>query len=235
MPEVAIEAHALTAELRQSIPWRGKEAIQSAAAYFNHPSNGDDGALIPNLTGSGWLILAAEGMTEDFLAQDPWFAGWSAIMANVSDITAMGGRAIAAVDVQWSCPASALEGMAAAAEAFDVPVVGGHSGEAKEAAHLAVAMLGETHMPLHGDTAQAGDDLIAVIDQRGQWRGDFPAFGMPRRRPPLIACAVTMPLFKSLPAKGFCTVAEISAWGAFFRPLPSSQNALIRHSQLTRS
>jgi selenophosphate synthetase-related protein len=63
--------------------------------------------------------------TEDFLAQEPWFAGWSAIMANVSDITAMGGRAIAAVDVQWSCPALVLEGMAAAAEAFDVPVVVG--------------------------------------------------------------------------------------------------------------
>ena len=40
--------------------------------------------------GRGVLVFAAEGMTEEFISADPWFAGWSAIMANVVDITAMG-------------------------------------------------------------------------------------------------------------------------------------------------
>lgn len=174
MLETMQQGSELVSRLSRLIPWHGKEAIQPAAQRFNHPSNGDDGAVIPNPTGPGWLVLAAEGMTEDFLKIDPWFAGWSAVMANISDITAMGGYPSATVDVHWSCSEAALDGIAAAAEAFAVPVVGGHSGATQGNAHLAVAMIGHTMAPLHGNAAQAGDDLIAVIDQRGQWRGDFP-------------------------------------------------------------
>ena len=170
--------------LQQHIPWQSKEAIQPAAARFGDTGNGDDGALLPNPNGSGWIIIAAEGITEDFLQQDPWFAGWSAIMANVADITAMGGQAIAAVDVQWSCNEQAMDGLAAAAAAFQVPIVGGHSGRTNSAAQLAVAIVGHTEAPLFGHGAQVGDDLIAVIDQRGQWCGNFPFWNAATTAPP---------------------------------------------------
>jgi selenophosphate synthetase-related protein len=174
----------LVAELTRRIPWAGKQAIQPAAARFGQPVNGDDGALLPNPAGTGWIIIAAEGMTEDFLTEDPWFAGWSAIMANVADITAMGGKPTAAVDVQWSCAEAALDGMAAAADAFGVPVVGGHSGRAQGGPQLAVAMVGHTQAPLSGHGARSGDDLIAVIDQRGAWRGHFPFWNAATTAPP---------------------------------------------------
>ena len=35
--------------------------------------------------------MGAEGMLPQFVETDPWFAGWSAVMVNVSDIYAMGG------------------------------------------------------------------------------------------------------------------------------------------------
>jgi selenophosphate synthetase-related protein len=61
---------------------------------------GDDCAAIQD--GDDWLLLAAEGMLPSFVAEDPWFAGYSAVMVNLSDIAAMGGRPLALVDVLWS-------------------------------------------------------------------------------------------------------------------------------------
>jgi selenophosphate synthetase-related protein len=102
----------------------------------------------------------------------------------VSDITAMGGTATAAVDVHWSCSDAAMDGIAAAAKAFNVPIVGGHSGETVGNPQLAVAIVGHTEAPLFGHSAKAGDDLIAVIDQRGEWRGDFPFWNAATTAPP---------------------------------------------------
>ena len=61
---------------------------------------GDDCAAIPD--GDRYLLLAAEGMLPSFVADDPWFAGYSAVMVNISDVAAMGGHAIAVVDILWS-------------------------------------------------------------------------------------------------------------------------------------
>ena len=67
------------------------------------------------------LRFAIEGLVEDFVAAMPWFAGYSAVMVNLSDIAAMGGRHIAVVDAIWSAGAEQaepiLQGMAAASAA----------------------------------------------------------------------------------------------------------------------
>src|SRR3989344_4594069 len=82
---------------------------------------------------SGHLLFAIEGLVEDFVAAMPWFAGYSAVMVNLSDIAAMGGRPIAVVDAIWSAGAEQaepiLQGMAAASAAYGVPIVGGHSNQ----------------------------------------------------------------------------------------------------------
>ena len=54
---------------------------------------GDDCAAIPDPVGGGHLLFAAEGMLPAFVESDPWFAGYSAVMVNLSDIAAMGGAA----------------------------------------------------------------------------------------------------------------------------------------------
>jgi selenophosphate synthase len=51
---------------------------------------GDDCAAIPD--GDGYLLFAIEGFINDFVEQQPWFAGYCGVMVNVSDIYAMGGR-----------------------------------------------------------------------------------------------------------------------------------------------
>jgi uncharacterized protein len=51
---------------------------------------GDDCAAIAD--GDGHLLFAIEGFMNEFVAADPWFAGWCGVMVNISDVAAMGGR-----------------------------------------------------------------------------------------------------------------------------------------------
>ncbi|MBV8176086.1 MAG: hypothetical protein JO151_16195 [Verrucomicrobia bacterium] len=48
---------------------------------------GDDCAALQ--TADGWLLFAMEGLIELFVNDAPWFAGYSAVMVNTSDIYAM--------------------------------------------------------------------------------------------------------------------------------------------------
>lgn len=152
-------------------------AYAPAEALAGNVSLGDDCAAIPD--GDQWLLLAAEGMLESFVAADPWFAGYSAVMVNLSDVAAMGGRTIAIVDVLWT-PGLARgktiwEGMTAASRAYGVPIVGGHTTITKAGpACLAAAILGRAHRLITSFDAQPGDDLLMAVDLRGAWRGANP-------------------------------------------------------------
>ena len=138
---------------------------------------GDDCAAIPDPSGSGWLLLAIEGFLNEFVEREPAFAGWCGVMVNVSDIYAMGGRPIAVVDAIWSRDnthaSTILEGMAAAAKVYGVPVVGGHSNSRAGSEQLSVAILGRANTLLSSFEAKPGDVLIAATDLRGAYRQHF--------------------------------------------------------------
>jgi AIR synthase-related protein len=138
---------------------------------------GDDTAAIPD--GDGYLLLAAEGMLPSFLERDPYFAGWSSVMVNVSDVAAMGGHPLALVDVYFHAGAAnveaVLEGIGDACRAYGVPLVGGHTTRTADGPHaLAVAILGRADHLLTSFGARPGDDVIVGVDLRGGYRGDFP-------------------------------------------------------------
>lgn len=144
----------LAQHLRQTLGIQHKRDIQTAAAHLGRwvPDVqgqasirlGDDCAAIPD--GEGYLLLAAEGLWPQLVAAEPWFAGWCAVLVNVSDIYAMGGRPIAVVDALWSQStnqAQALwQGMVAASQAFNVPIVGGHTNCHSPYGAISVAILG---------------------------------------------------------------------------------------------
>jgi uncharacterized protein len=136
---------------------------------------GDDCAAIPD--GDGWLLFAAEGMIESFVKADPWFAGYSAVMVNLSDIAAMGGRALAIVDILWTPGPTESEeiwaGMTAASTAYRVPLVGGHTTRSTSNC-LAAAVLGRARNLITSFDAKPGDDLLMAVDLRGAWRGKNP-------------------------------------------------------------
>ncbi|MDJ0708262.1 MAG: sll0787 family AIR synthase-like protein [Leptolyngbyaceae cyanobacterium MO_188.B28] len=175
----------LIASLHASKGILGKQDIQTAARAIGQYAQGmdaepirlgDDCAAIPD--GDGYLLLAAEGLWPQLVTQDPWFAGWCAVMVNLSDIAAMGGAPIAVVDALWSqsVEESQLlwEGMKAAAQAYGVPIVGGHTNCGSPYNCLAVAILGRAQQLITSFGAQPGDDLVMVVNLEGRYYGDYP-------------------------------------------------------------
>ncbi len=134
--------------------------------------NGDDAAVLRS--DGGYLLFAAEGMRGEFVAADPWFAGFSSLLANINDIAAMGGRPWAVVDVLFLGTGEnerVLQGMVAASQAFGVPVVGGHTTRVSGASMLAVAVLGRAKRLIPSGGAKAGHVLLAAVSLNGSFRG----------------------------------------------------------------
>lgn len=136
---------------------------------------GDDCAAIPD--GDGYLLLAIEGFMNEFVAGDPWFAGWCGVMVNLSDVAAMGGRPLAVVDALWADgeakAAPVMDGLRAASTAFGVPIVGGHSNLKTDRGQLSVAVLGRAKTLLTSFDARPGERLVAAVDLRGRYREPF--------------------------------------------------------------
>ena len=138
---------------------------------------GDDAAAILQHDGS-YLLLAAEGIVSYFLEKDPWFAGYSAVMVNISDICAMGGLPIAVTDTLYAKDeidsTQIWEGMLAASEAYGVPIVGGHTCYHSENKALSVSILGKaTDKLLTSFEAKPGDDVLLAIDQKGAYYKEY--------------------------------------------------------------
>ncbi|MEM5367505.1 sll0787 family AIR synthase-like protein [Paraburkholderia azotifigens] len=171
----------VVASLASSLPNGMRDLAQAVAV-------GDDCAALAD--GDGYLLFAIEGLVSDFVETMPWFAGYSSVMVNVSDVYAMGGRALAVVDALWSdgldSAAQILEGIAAASKAYGVPVVGGHSNTRSAQAQLAVSVIGRARALLSSFSARAGDTLVMAVDLRGRFEDPYPfwnaSVGAPAQR-----------------------------------------------------
>jgi AIR synthase-related protein len=173
----------LTAMLRNSTGIAHKRDIDAvvqalAPAGFASASAvpvGDDCAAMRD--GDGYLLFAIEGLLNEFVAKEPWFAGYCGVMVNVSDIYAMGGRPLAVVDALWSRGGDAaqpvLDGLTAAAGIYNVPIVGGHSNRRNDREQLSVAIIGRAKRLLTSFDALPGQNLVAAIDLRGRYHEPY--------------------------------------------------------------
>jgi AIR synthase-related protein len=182
----APELTALVERLRSLNGLHAKRDIQAPAAVFgHHPFTelglasrlGDDAGVVPAQGGA--LLLACEGMHPELVHDDPWFAGWSGVLVNLSDIAAMGGRPLALVNSVWSAGEQAvaplLDGMRFACDKFSIPMVGGHTNSQSPYTALSVAVLGVAEGPvLSARAAQIGDLLVLLIDGDGSFYRHYP-------------------------------------------------------------
>ncbi|AMV47963.1 MULTISPECIES: sll0787 family AIR synthase-like protein [Paraburkholderia] len=159
----------VVASLASRLPNGARDLSQAVAV-------GDDCAALAD--GDGYLLFAIEGLVSDFVETMPWFAGYSGVMVNISDVYAMGGRPLAVVDALWSDGLDAagqiLAGIAAASSAYGVPVVGGHSNTRSAQAQLAVSILGRANALLSSFNARPGDRLVMAVDLRGRFEDPYP-------------------------------------------------------------
>jgi AIR synthase-related protein len=192
----------VVASLASRLPNGTRDLAQAVAV-------GDDCAALAD--GDGYLLFAIEGLVSDFVETMPWFAGYSSVMVNISDVYAMGGRPLAVVDALWSDGLDAageiLAGIAAASNAYGVPVVGGHSNTRSAEPQLAVSILGRANALLSSFNARPGDRLVMAVDLRGRFEDPYPFWNASVGAPPQ-RLRDDLELLPQLAESGLCDAAK---------------------------
>jgi len=138
---------------------------------------GDDAALVAHA--GEYLVVCGEAISPPFLEADPFGAGSAAVVTNVSDVRAMGGRPLAIVDMLVSPDAAhartVLDGIEWASDLLGVPVVGGHLTLGHPPA-LSASCTGVAKRPLRGSAAEPGDVLLAAFALDGRYMSDVQPF-----------------------------------------------------------
>ncbi len=140
---------------------------------------GEDAAAIDS-GGDFYTLFATDGIMESLVKSDPYMAGYFAVLVNVNDIAAMGGRATAMVDVmsmseELIC-SRMLRGMEEGVRRFAVPIVGGHTHPDCSYHALDIAIIGTVAKDalILSSTARPGDDLVFVMDLDGHYPASVP-------------------------------------------------------------
>lgn len=136
-------------------------------------SEGEDAAAIDY--GDDYILFAADGIMESLVNTDPFFAGYYAVLVNVNDIAAMGGKAMAMVDVMSLSKSRVcnqiINGMCTAVKKFNVPIVGGHTHPDCKYNAIDIAIIGKVPKGdiILSSEAKKGDDIIFVMDLDGHY------------------------------------------------------------------
>jgi len=182
--------------------------------------NGDDCAAIPNGDGT-YTLFAAEGIVQPFVRDSPWFAGYSAVMVNISDICSMGGLPVAVTNVLWSQDQDAgqqiWDGMVRASQDYGVPIVGGHTCYGNEL-NLAVSIIGKARSLLTSFDARAGDKLLMAIDLDGAYFRDYPFWNASTTSTPE-KLRRNMRLMHEIAEAGLCRAAKDISMGGIIGTL----------------
>jgi selenophosphate synthetase-related protein len=170
------DAKALAAQIRDLPALHAKRDLQ-LVRVLGPVGDGDDGALVAH--GDEWIVLCGEAILPSFVAAQPRAAGASAVVTNVSDVRAMGGRPLAILDMLVSPDeahaALVLEGLAWAAELLGVEVVGGHLTMGGAPA-LSATCTGIARRPLRAAAARPGDVLLGAFCLEGRYMDDTSDF-----------------------------------------------------------
>lgn len=179
---------------------------------------GDDAAAVP--TGEGYVLAAGEALWPPFVEQDPRGAGVGAVIANVNDIAAMGGRCLGLIDtLVASEPAAraALEGMRWAADRYAVPVLGGHLTLHTGAPSLSAFAVGRATALLAARHATPGHVLLHAAALDGQLRADFPFFPAVEERGAQLPGDVAV--LAEVAERGLCVAAKDISMAGFLGSL----------------
>lgn len=141
-------------------------------------SEGEDAAAIE--FGNDYILFATDGIMESLLKSDPFLAGYFAVLVNVNDIAAMGGKPLAMVDVlsvkDDKVCSQILKGMERAVRKFNVPIVGGHTHPDCMYHAIDISIIGSVPKTdiIKSSTAESGDDIVFIMDLDGFFHSSLP-------------------------------------------------------------
>ncbi|WP_439813546.1 MSMEG_0567/sll0787 family protein [Streptomyces sp. P9-2] len=147
-------------------------ALRAPAALGGAGFVGDDGAPLPGTD----VIAACDAIVPSMVERDPGWAGWCSVLVNINDLAAMGASPIGLLDAvgakDTAHAARVLDGLGRAAQAYGVPVLGGHTQLGVPAA-LSVTALGRTDHPVPGGGGRPGHAVRLTADLGGGWRTGY--------------------------------------------------------------
>jgi putative methanogenesis marker protein 2 len=162
-----------------------KKVISEVVCHFPIPNDsgiieafGEDAAVIE--FGESALLLAADGIMEDLMEKNAFWAGYCSVLVNVNDIAAMGGIPLAMVSIismkKGEVLTKVLEGIKAGIEKFNVPMVGGHTHPDCDYNAIDVAILGHVKSDevILSSSANSDDDVIFAMDISGKFTSKIP-------------------------------------------------------------
>lgn len=141
-------------------------------------AEGEDAAALD--VGDQYVLFATDGIMESLVAVNPFYAGYFAVLVNVNDIAAMGGRALGMVDVmsvmEGRMSDELLRGLKEGVRKFNVPLVGGHTHPDCHYNAIDVAIVGNVSKKglLRSSSAMVGDDIVFVMDLEGFYPPELP-------------------------------------------------------------
>ena len=119
-------------------------------------------------------VVIADGIWGDIMNVNPYWAGYCAVLVNVNDIAAMGGKPLAMVNIMSISNDEIYEellcGIKDGCLKFGVPMVGGHLHPDGEVDSLGVAIVGiaKKDKLITSFGAEVGDKIIVAIDLDGK-------------------------------------------------------------------
>jgi len=180
---------------------------------------GDDAAALPS-PGPGFVLAAGEAIWPPFVEADPFGAGVAAVVANVNDLAAMGGRPLGLVDTIVGSEALAreiLRGIRQTAERYRVPVVGGHLTISDQVRALSAFVVGSARSLLAARNAAPGQELLVAAALDGRMHADFPYFSAVDTRAESLAS--DLELLPRVAEAGWCVAAKDVSMGGLLGSL----------------
>lgn len=133
---------------------------------------GDDGVPVPGTD----VVACVDAIVPAMVERDPEWAGWCGMLVTAHDLSAMGATATGALDTVGGRDTTHVEqilnGVRAGAEAFGLPILGGHTHLGVPGA-LSVTGLGRTEHPIAASGGRPGDPLHVCADLTGGWRPGY--------------------------------------------------------------
>ena len=134
---------------------------------------GDDASAI-DIGNNQVILAAADGIWGQIMNVNPYWAGYCAVLVNVNDIAAMGGKPLAMVNIMSisndEIYEDLLRGIKDGCLKFGVPMVGGHLHPDGDCDSIGVAIVGiaQKDKLITSFAAEAGDKIIVAIDLDGK-------------------------------------------------------------------
>ena len=118
------------------------------------------------------IVVSTDGITEDLVKSDPWFAGYYSVLVNVNDVVVKGAKPMGYVNVisgSRETRRKMAEGIKVGLEKYDVKLLKGHTHPDSSYEAIDAAVVGIAKRVAKGINAKPGDCIVMAIDLAGSF------------------------------------------------------------------